>query len=42
LREKESKYWKDKGDRGFKDLIPEEIDIVRLYLSPEIELLEPG
>jgi hypothetical protein len=35
LSKRESKYWKDKGDRGFKDLIPEEIAVVRLHLSPE-------
>jgi hypothetical protein len=32
---KESKYWKDKGGTGFKDLIPEEIAVVKLHLSPE-------
>jgi hypothetical protein len=35
LREREDKFWKDKGGTGFKDLIPEEIAIVKLHLNPE-------
>jgi hypothetical protein len=35
LREREDKYWKDKGGMGIKDIIPEEIAMVKLYLSPE-------
>jgi hypothetical protein len=35
LGERESKYWKDEWGTGFKDLIPEEIAIVKLHLSPE-------
>jgi hypothetical protein len=35
LREREDKYWKDKGGTGIKDLIPEEIAIAKLHLNPE-------
>jgi hypothetical protein len=35
MRERENKYWKDRGDAGFKDIIPEEIAFVKLHLSPE-------
>jgi hypothetical protein len=35
LSERENKYWKDKGGIGIKDLIPEEIAIVKFHLSPE-------
>jgi hypothetical protein len=35
LREREDKYWKDKRGTGIEDLIPEEIAVVKLHLSPE-------
>jgi hypothetical protein len=35
LREREDKFWKNKGGTGIKDFIPEEIAIVKLHLSPE-------
>jgi hypothetical protein len=33
LREKESKNYKDKGRKGFKSMIPEEIAIIKLHFS---------
>jgi hypothetical protein len=33
LREKEHKYWKDKSRRGFKDMIPEEVAIIKFQFN---------
>jgi hypothetical protein len=34
MRRKEDKYWKDKGGKGFKNMIPEEIAIIKFHLNP--------